>query len=160
MSFLFAQSWAPFYYKIHRAALSTGLAKCGVAHPSEATLPSGIPVDSCPPIVWTVVELFAMPGKPKGMGAMLGHDLRFKPIQLKPWRCLPGGFGGALLKESHHTMLDKDRGIREDSCSSCSKEVVILCPARRSTHILPATAQQRPTRRWLEKEQCASLNPV
>lgn len=54
---------AVFYYKIHKATLTTGLVKCGVAHPSQATLPSTMSVKFYAPIVCTVVELSTLPGK-------------------------------------------------------------------------------------------------
>lgn len=57
------KSQVPFYYKIHKATLTTGLVKCGVAHPSQATLPSRMPVKSYAPIVCTAVELSTLPGK-------------------------------------------------------------------------------------------------
>lgn len=53
--------FVPFYYKIHKATLTTGLAKCGVAPPSQATLPSRSSVHSYTPIVCTVVELCTLP---------------------------------------------------------------------------------------------------
>lgn len=57
------KSQMPFYYKIHKAALTTGLVKCGVAPPSQATLPSRTRVQSYTPIVCTVVELSTLPVK-------------------------------------------------------------------------------------------------
>lgn len=55
--------FVPFYYKIHKATLTTGLAKCGVAPPSQATPPSRTSVQCYTPIVCTVVELSTLPVK-------------------------------------------------------------------------------------------------
>lgn len=57
------KSQVPFYYKIHKATLTTGLVKCGVAPPSQATPPSRMSVQSYTPIVCTVVELSTLPVK-------------------------------------------------------------------------------------------------
>lgn len=62
---------------------------------------------------------------------------------------------GALLKKLTTSCQINNRGIREDSCFCCFKEVVIQLktPSVEADNVLPATTQQRKSRLWLGEKK-------
>lgn len=129
---LFVWNEAPFYYKIHRAALNTGLVEMWYS-PSL----SGHPTirDVCRLLSPYCLDCgCAFPPRQDSLKeprAMVGLDLRLSPVQL--WLLC-----GALLEKLTTSRQINKGGIREDSCSSCSKSSYSIkhslkCPARRPT---------------------------